>query len=134
MTNIVPFPSGAVSPFDAIREVRDDGTEFWSARVLMPLLGYVRKHVNPDDDLIKIGTWGELHGLTRPKTFELLRSRRIIYRDNNGELHAYADYRHLFVSRAHHDVPKMVNGQVRTTLYVKAFHVDELDRVAGVAS
>lgn len=28
------------SPFDAIRQVRSDGTEFWSARDLMPLLGY----------------------------------------------------------------------------------------------
>lgn len=28
------------SPFDAIRQVRLDGTEFWSARELMPLLGY----------------------------------------------------------------------------------------------
>lgn len=32
--------SGPVSPFDAIRQVRADGTEFWSARDLMPLLGY----------------------------------------------------------------------------------------------
>ncbi len=30
------------SPFDAIRRTRDDGTEFWSARDLMPLLGYDR--------------------------------------------------------------------------------------------
>lgn len=30
----------AGSPFDAIRQVRPDGTEFWSARDLMPLLGY----------------------------------------------------------------------------------------------
>lgn len=28
------------SPFDAIRQTRPDGTEFWSARDLMPLLGY----------------------------------------------------------------------------------------------
>ncbi|MCZ9631350.1 phage antirepressor KilAC domain-containing protein [Rhodococcus sp. BH5] len=28
------------SPFDAIRRIRPDGTEFWSARDLMPLLGY----------------------------------------------------------------------------------------------
>jgi DNA-damage-inducible protein D len=28
------------SPFDAIRQVRADGSEFWSARDLMPLLGY----------------------------------------------------------------------------------------------
>lgn len=28
------------SPFDAIRQVRADGSEYWSARDLMPLLGY----------------------------------------------------------------------------------------------
>lgn len=28
------------SPFDAIRQVCEDGTEYWSARDLMPLLGY----------------------------------------------------------------------------------------------
>lgn len=33
-------PTPGQSPFDAIRQVRDDGTEFWSARDLMPLLGY----------------------------------------------------------------------------------------------
>lgn len=28
------------SPFDAIKQVRDDGTEFWSARDLMRVMGY----------------------------------------------------------------------------------------------
>ncbi|WP_051299309.1 BRO family protein [Arthrobacter castelli] len=28
------------SPFDAIRNIRNDGSEYWSARDLMPLLGY----------------------------------------------------------------------------------------------
>lgn len=37
-TALTPF-SGE-SPFDQIREVRDDGTEFWSARKLMPHMGY----------------------------------------------------------------------------------------------
>lgn len=32
----------STSPFDAIKRVRDDGSEFWSARELMPLLGYDR--------------------------------------------------------------------------------------------
>lgn len=41
MSNIDLF-SDAGSPFDAIRQVRADGTEFWSARDLMPLLGYDR--------------------------------------------------------------------------------------------
>jgi DNA-damage-inducible protein D len=30
------------SPFDSIRRVREDGSEYWSARELMPLLGYDR--------------------------------------------------------------------------------------------
>ncbi|WP_054372453.1 phage antirepressor KilAC domain-containing protein [Rhodococcus rhodochrous] len=33
------LPTGQ-SPFDSIRQLRADGTEFWSARDLMPLLGY----------------------------------------------------------------------------------------------
>lgn len=34
--------SDSGSPFDAVRQVRADGTEFWSARDLMPLMGYAR--------------------------------------------------------------------------------------------
>jgi DNA-damage-inducible protein D len=30
------------SPFDQVRRVRPDGTEYWSARDLMPLMGYAR--------------------------------------------------------------------------------------------
>lgn len=37
---IVP-PEGD-SPFDALRHIRSDGSEFWSARELMPFLGYSR--------------------------------------------------------------------------------------------
>ena len=36
--------SDATSPFDSIRRVMDDGTEFWSARDLMPLLGYTQRN------------------------------------------------------------------------------------------
>lgn len=39
--NITPH-RGAQSPFDAIRRVGDAGREYWSARDLMPLLGYDR--------------------------------------------------------------------------------------------
>lgn len=35
-----PMLFGGESPFDQIRQVRAGGTEFWSARDLMPLLGY----------------------------------------------------------------------------------------------
>ena len=41
MTEITTPVAGS-SPFDAMRRVRVDGSEYWSARDLMPLLGYER--------------------------------------------------------------------------------------------
>lgn len=41
MKEIQPLSPG-VSPFDAIRRLRLDGSEYWSARELMPLLGYAK--------------------------------------------------------------------------------------------
>ncbi|WP_063835910.1 hypothetical protein [Streptomyces sp. JS01] len=35
-----PDPEPTGSPFDSIRRLREDGVEYWSARELMPLLGY----------------------------------------------------------------------------------------------
>lgn len=35
-------PNG--SPFDAVRRLRPDGSEFWSARDVQPLMGYIRWH------------------------------------------------------------------------------------------
>lgn len=35
-------PSEGPSPFDHLRRTRPDGSEFWSARELMPLLGYMK--------------------------------------------------------------------------------------------
>jgi hypothetical protein len=38
------IPSDGQSPFDAIREIDEDGNEYWSARRLQPLMGYARWH------------------------------------------------------------------------------------------
>lgn len=38
--SITSFEQPAESPFDAIRRVRTDGSEYWDGRELMPLLGY----------------------------------------------------------------------------------------------
>jgi DNA-damage-inducible protein D len=35
-------PPEGPSPFDHLRRTRQDGSEFWSARELMPLLGYLK--------------------------------------------------------------------------------------------
>ena len=32
-----------VSPFDAIRKIADDGSEYWSARELYKILGYYER-------------------------------------------------------------------------------------------
>ena len=40
MTQLTAY--GESAPFDAIRHTRPDGSEYWSARELMPLLGYDR--------------------------------------------------------------------------------------------
>jgi DNA-damage-inducible protein D len=36
------FPDDEGSPFDRIKQVRPDGTQFWSARTLQGLMGYVK--------------------------------------------------------------------------------------------
>lgn len=41
MSDIMPT-TPAQSPFDAIKRTRPDGGEYWSARDLMPLMGYTR--------------------------------------------------------------------------------------------
>lgn len=43
------------SPFDQIKKTRPDGSEFWSARDLMPLMGYVRW-----EDFLKITRRAEI--------------------------------------------------------------------------
>lgn len=40
--HLEPVNGSATSPFDAIKRTRPDGTEYWSARALMPLMGYPR--------------------------------------------------------------------------------------------
>lgn len=40
MDEIVSTNATSTSPFDSIKRTRADGSEFWSARDLMPLLGY----------------------------------------------------------------------------------------------
>lgn len=40
MNSIARIPNGESSPFDATKQTHADGWEFWSARDLMPLMGY----------------------------------------------------------------------------------------------
>lgn len=40
--HLEPVDASSTSPFDSIKRTRPDGTEYWSARDLMPLMGYAR--------------------------------------------------------------------------------------------
>lgn len=40
MNQLQPITSSGSTPFDQIKRIREDNTEYWSARDLMPLLGY----------------------------------------------------------------------------------------------
>lgn len=40
MSNLTPSTPPPASPFDAVKRTRPDGAEYWTARELMPLLGY----------------------------------------------------------------------------------------------
>lgn len=40
MNTTPSIPTSGGSPFDGIKQTRPDGTEFWSARDLMPVMGY----------------------------------------------------------------------------------------------
>ena len=40
--SIAPLGAGGASPFDQIRRTRPDGSEYWSARELAPVMGYSR--------------------------------------------------------------------------------------------
>lgn len=52
------------SPFDAVRKTREDGTEFWSARDLMPLLGYPTwQHFAPAIERAKLTAGNQGHSV-----------------------------------------------------------------------
>ncbi|MGW4126274.1 Rha family transcriptional regulator [Nocardia sp. NPDC004711] len=111
-----------------------------------PKVDYVDRHVAENDDIITIESWGHLFGLTEPTTFQLLRTKKMIYRILIGkrwskgkarlveeyEHRAYAPYLEWFDQRPQHDAPRHHNGQVRQTLYVKVFHADALARAVGL--
>jgi len=67
-------PTGERSPFGAIRRTRDDGAEYWSARELMPLLGYDQLHA-------PAAAWGSLAG-TRGD-YAVADAAKVLSRDPN---------------------------------------------------
>lgn len=79
----------ATSPFDSVRQVRPDGTEFWSARDLMSLMGYSswRNFEVPIERAMKTA---ENQGLDVENQFA--RSRKLAGQRRQGGGNAALDY------------------------------------------
>ena len=77
------------SPFHSIRRVRPDGTEFWSARDLMPLMGYSRWE-NFRTPISRAMKTAENQGLNVDDQF--LRSRKLTGQRHQGGGNSALDY------------------------------------------
>ncbi len=109
---------------------------------------YHERHISEADDIIKVKVWGAWFGLTEPQAFDLLREKKLIYRELIGrrwsnkkqamedvyEHRAYAGATFdWFDLRPQHNAPRHHNGQVRQTLYVRAFYADRLADKLGLS-
>ncbi|MDV6300232.1 Rha family transcriptional regulator [Dietzia maris] len=114
-----------------------------------PAIAYHDRHIAESSDLTLIEDWGRLVGLTKKQSFDTLVERNIIFRKTIGsrwsakaqrvvEEHEYraragratTDW---FELRPQHNAPRLHNGQVRQTLMVKVFYVDQLAAKCGLS-
>lgn len=74
MTALLERPTPTASPFDSIKRTRPDGTEYWSARDLLPLMGYDRwEHFNPVVERARIAAHNQ--GLVVEDLFQVDREK-----------------------------------------------------------
>ena len=78
-----------MSPSDRIRRVRPDGTEYWSARDLMPLMGY-SKWENFEKPIKRAMKTAENQGLDVDHQF--LRSQKLAVQRRQGGGNAALEY------------------------------------------
>lgn len=111
-----------------------------------PAVEYVETQVLKDDDVLTVKDWGYRFGLTQPQAYKLLTERQVLSRKLVGErwsqsqgrkekefeYRPYAAFRELFVVRGQHNAPRLHNGQIRQTTYVKAFYSLDLARRVGL--
>lgn len=111
-----------------------------------PAVEYVETQVLKDDDVLTVKDWGYRFGLTQPQAYKLLTERQVLSRKLVGErwsqskgrkekefeYRPYAAFRELFVVRGQHNAPRLHNGQIRQTTYVKAFYSLDLARRVGI--
>lgn len=113
-----------------------------------PALEYHEKFIAEDDDLTRIDDFARTYGSTGPKVREMLADKNIAFRTKIG--HRWSDSKQMMepqyewrarAGRAtydwfrlcpQHNAPRLHNGQVRQTLYVKTFHMNDLAKRLGL--
>jgi len=115
-----------------------------------PAIAYHDRHIAENSDLTLIEDWGRLVGLTKKQAFDILVERNIIFRKTIGSRwsptaqRVVQEYEYRaragrattdwFELRPQHNAPRLHNGQVRQTLMVKVFYVDQLARKCGLST
>lgn len=123
-------------------------TEEESLQAAAPALEYHEKFVAEDDDLTTIDDFARVYGTTGPKVRGLLTEKNVAFRHKVGarwsrsrnqmvdeyEWRARADRASYswFKLGPQHNAPRLHNGQVCQTLYVKTFHMPDLARRLGL--
>lgn len=119
-----------------------------SLEAAAPALEYHEKFVAEDDDLTTIDDFARVYGTTGPKVRALLTEKNVAFRQKVGarwsrskgcmvdehEWRARADRASYawFKLGPQHNAPRLHNGQVRQTLYVKTFHMHDLAKRLGI--
>lgn len=115
-----------------------------------PAIAYHDRHIAENSDLCLIEDWGRLVGLTKKQAFDTLVERNVIFRKTIGSRwsakaqRVVEEYEYRaragrattdwFELRPQHNAPRLHNGQVRQTLMVKVFYVDQLARKCGLST
>ena len=113
-----------------------------------PALEYHEKFVAEDADVTKIDDFARVYGTTGPKVRQLLKEKDIAFRSGIGSRWSQSKRRMVeefewraragrpsyqwFELRPQHNAPRLHNGQVRQTLYVKTFHMIDLAKKLGL--
>lgn len=119
-----------------------------SLEAAAPALEYHEKFVAEDDDLTTIDDFARVYGTTGPKVRALMTEKNVAFRQKVGARWSQSKGRmvdeHEWRARAdrasyawfklgpQHNAPRLHNGQVRQTLYLKTFHMHDLAKRLGI--
>ena len=114
-----------------------------------PKVAYVERFVGQSSDAITVDVFASQFGTTGPKVRELLVERGVAVRKFMGErwsgskqcMEKEYEWRprqgvasaEWFDLRPQHNAPRLHNGQVKQTMYVRQFHAQELAIRLGLA-